>query len=170
MEWVLVLNNLEVNGVINELNKLAKSLENKRFNNMHMFHEQVKEATGDYLSSLGLNISSWEIYSGYGASKVNLLGYMLDHVQDNRTDEEKERKGRIKSVTFKPLVKIEDDTTFGEVLLLSEKESLEEVNKNLLKYEEERRKEIQESIKYREENAKRIMEIEESLRAIKTAK
>jgi len=134
-----MLNNVKVNDVINELNKLVKDLEGKRFD-MNTFHKLVKETIGNYLSSIGLNHSSWEIYSGQGVSKVGLLKYTFDHIQDKRTDEEKERKGHIKSVTFKPIVKIEDDTTFGEVLLLSEKESLEEANKNLLKYEEERKK------------------------------
>ncbi|PGK51810.1 hypothetical protein CN918_28880 [Priestia megaterium] len=99
---------------------------------MHTFHEQVKEAVGEYLSSISLCISSWDVYTGQGSSNVKFIEYDLEHNPDKRANEERYgRKGRIKNVIFKPTVKIQEKTTFGEILLLIEKEKLTEANRDL---------------------------------------
>ena len=164
-----MLNKLKVNDVINKLNELVKGLEGKRFNGVETLHQLVESETTEYLLPLEMTWSNTYICRSLFPHLNVLLKYNYEYVpQEDENENTWIKRGIIKTILFSPVVPVQEDTTFEELEILKERHRLVQANKELKEKHDIQLQAADITEKLITRNTKRIEEINNSFKKVKT--
>lgn len=113
------LKSIKIKDVLQVLNaRLQEKFAGIRVDSFNKFHDQVSVEMKDLLSKYGLKYDCWELKgttTGLDISQDDtLFKLMLTEFKDDRRAQSQKRRGKIISLHFEPLHKVNPDATFSE--------------------------------------------------------